>query len=110
AAFDDYKNKHTFQQNLVKELEDTEAKLAEVVKERDALLEQVEELKAMVSELEEMMKSAEVTLIAKEERRADPTGLYANFSRTNLVKTVLDWQGSVVEVSSSQFRNAIAQI
>ncbi|MCI36805.1 hypothetical protein A2U01_0058028, partial [Trifolium medium] len=26
----------------------------------------------------------------------------------DLVKTVLDWQGSVVEVSNSQFRNAIA--
>ncbi|MCI27890.1 hypothetical protein A2U01_0049090, partial [Trifolium medium] len=36
-AFDDYKNKHALQQNLVKELEETEAKLAEVVKERDAL-------------------------------------------------------------------------
>ncbi|MCI93649.1 hypothetical protein A2U01_0114947, partial [Trifolium medium] len=31
AAFDDYKNKHVLQQNLVKELEETEAKLAEVV-------------------------------------------------------------------------------
>ncbi|MCI26066.1 hypothetical protein A2U01_0047258, partial [Trifolium medium] len=26
------------------------------------------------------------------------------------VKTVLDWQGSVVEVSSGQFHNVIAQI
>ncbi|MCI72363.1 hypothetical protein A2U01_0093626, partial [Trifolium medium] len=75
AAFDDYKNKHALQQNLVKELEDTEAKLAEVIKERDALLEQVEGLKARVSELEEMVKSAEVTLIAEEEKRADPAGL-----------------------------------
>ncbi|MCI72171.1 hypothetical protein A2U01_0093434, partial [Trifolium medium] len=30
--------------------------------------------------------------------------------RVDFVKTILDWQGSVVEVSSSQFRNAIAQI
>ncbi|MCI84312.1 hypothetical protein A2U01_0105589, partial [Trifolium medium] len=72
------------------------AKLAEVVKERDALLEQVEELKARVSELEEWMKSVEVTLIAEEERKADPAELDADFSRADLVKTVLDWQGSVV--------------
>ncbi|MCI68388.1 hypothetical protein A2U01_0089649, partial [Trifolium medium] len=26
------------------------------------------------------------------------------------VRTVLDWQGSVVEVSSSQFRNVVAHI
>ncbi|MCI39111.1 hypothetical protein A2U01_0060341, partial [Trifolium medium] len=32
------------------------------------------------------------------------------FSRVDFVKTVLDWQGSVVEVSNSQFRNAVAQI
>ncbi|MCI89604.1 hypothetical protein A2U01_0110893, partial [Trifolium medium] len=56
------------------------------------------------------MKSAEVTPIAEEEREVDPAGLYADFSRADLVKTVLDWQGSVVEVSSSQFRNVIAQI
>ncbi|MCI43275.1 hypothetical protein A2U01_0064512, partial [Trifolium medium] len=61
-------------------------------------------------ELEEKMKSAEVTLIAEEERKANPAGLYADFSRADLVKMVLDWQGSVVEVSSSQFCNAIAQI
>ncbi|MCI76128.1 hypothetical protein A2U01_0097397, partial [Trifolium medium] len=48
VAFDDYKNKHALQQNLVKELEETEAKLTEVVKERDALLEQVKELKEKV--------------------------------------------------------------
>ncbi|MCI79666.1 hypothetical protein A2U01_0100937, partial [Trifolium medium] len=61
-------------------------------------------------ELEEKMKSAEVTLIAEEERKADPAGLYVDFSRADLVKMVLDWQGSIVEVSSSQFCNAIAQI
>ncbi|MCI76811.1 hypothetical protein A2U01_0098081, partial [Trifolium medium] len=36
----------------------TEAKLAEVVKERDALLEQVKGLREKVAELEEEMKSA----------------------------------------------------
>ncbi|MCI51266.1 hypothetical protein A2U01_0072510, partial [Trifolium medium] len=75
VAFDNYKNKHALQQNLVKELEETKAKLAEVVNERDALLEQVNELKEKVAELEEKMKSAEVTLIAEEERKADPAGL-----------------------------------
>ncbi|MCI39644.1 hypothetical protein A2U01_0060876, partial [Trifolium medium] len=90
--------------------EETEAKLAEVVKERDALLEQVKELKEKAAQLEEKMKFDEVILISEEEKEVDPAGLYADFSQTDLVKTVLDWQGSVVEVSSSLFRNAIAQI
>ncbi|MCI69092.1 hypothetical protein A2U01_0090353, partial [Trifolium medium] len=64
VAFDDYKNKHALQLNLVKDLEETEAKLAEVVKERDALVEQVKGLREMVAELEEKMKSAVVTWIA----------------------------------------------
>ncbi|MCI83944.1 hypothetical protein A2U01_0105220, partial [Trifolium medium] len=72
------------------------------------LVEQVKGLQEKVAELEEKMKSAEVTSIAEEERKADPAGLCADFSRVDLVKTVLDWQGSVMEVSSSQFRNAIA--
>ncbi|MCI53829.1 hypothetical protein A2U01_0075076, partial [Trifolium medium] len=75
-----------------------------------ALVEQVKGLKEKIAELKEKMNSAEVTLIAKEERKTDPADLYADFSRADLVMTVLDWQGSVVEVSSSQFRNAIAQI
>ncbi|MCI85178.1 hypothetical protein A2U01_0106457, partial [Trifolium medium] len=72
-------------QNLVKELEETEAKLAEVVKEKDALVKQVKELREKVAELKENMRSAEVTLIVEEERRADPAGLYADFSRADLV-------------------------
>ncbi|MCI43970.1 hypothetical protein A2U01_0065209, partial [Trifolium medium] len=44
AAFDDYKNKHALQLGLIKDLEKTEAKFAEVVKERDALVEQVKGL------------------------------------------------------------------
>ncbi|MCI26453.1 hypothetical protein A2U01_0047648, partial [Trifolium medium] len=110
AAFDDYKNKHALQQDLMKDLEKAEAKLAEVVKEKDVLVGQVKGLNEKVAELEEKMKSAEVTLIAEEERGADPAGLYEDFSQADLVKTVLDWQGSIVEVSSSQFRNAIVQI
>ncbi|MCI97975.1 hypothetical protein A2U01_0119276, partial [Trifolium medium] len=38
AAFDDYKNKYDLQQQLAKDLEVAEAKLAEVTRERDTLL------------------------------------------------------------------------
>ncbi|MCI82624.1 hypothetical protein A2U01_0103898, partial [Trifolium medium] len=45
-------------------LEKAEAKLAEVVKERDALVEQIKGLNEKVVGLEEKMKTAEVTLIS----------------------------------------------
>ncbi|MCI54370.1 hypothetical protein A2U01_0075620, partial [Trifolium medium] len=46
--------------------------------------------------------------ITEEEKELDPDGTYAGFSRVDFVKSVLDWQGSVVEVSSGQFRNVVA--
>ncbi|MCI56417.1 hypothetical protein A2U01_0077668, partial [Trifolium medium] len=41
AVFDDYKNKYALQVDLVKTLEEAEAQLDGVIKERDSLLEQV---------------------------------------------------------------------
>ncbi|MCI49841.1 hypothetical protein A2U01_0071085, partial [Trifolium medium] len=60
--------------------------------------------------MEERLRTAEATAITKEEKELDLDGAYSGFSRVDFVKTVLDWQGSVVEVSSSQFRNDVAQI
>ncbi|MCI48374.1 hypothetical protein A2U01_0069617, partial [Trifolium medium] len=63
-----------------------------------------------ITGLEEKLRTAEATAISEEEREIYPDGTYAGFSRVDFVRTVLDWQGSVVEVSSSQFRNVVAQI
>ncbi|MCI84942.1 hypothetical protein A2U01_0106220, partial [Trifolium medium] len=60
--------------------------------------------------MEERLRTAEATAISEGKKELDPDGTYAGFSRVDFVKYVLDWQGSVVEVSSGQFRNAVAQI
>ncbi|MCI81547.1 hypothetical protein A2U01_0102821, partial [Trifolium medium] len=59
AAFDDYKNKYDLQQQLVKDLEVAEAKLAEVTQERDALLVTIKGLEDRVSALEGKLKETE---------------------------------------------------
>ncbi|MCI61203.1 hypothetical protein A2U01_0082460, partial [Trifolium medium] len=63
-----------------------------------------------IADLEEKLRTAEAAAITEEEKKMDPDGAYAGFSRVDFVRTVLDWQGSVVEVSSSQFCNVVAQI
>ncbi|MCI17353.1 hypothetical protein A2U01_0038500, partial [Trifolium medium] len=63
-----------------------------------------------IAGLEEKLKTVEATAITEEEKAMDPDGAYAGFSRVDFVRTVLDWKGSVVEVSSGQFRNVVAQI
>ncbi|MCH88847.1 hypothetical protein A2U01_0009740, partial [Trifolium medium] len=81
-----------------------------VIKERDLLLEQVKARNEQITGLEEKLRTVEAIAITEEERKMDPDGAYARFSRVDFVRTVLDWQGSIVEVSSSQFRNVVAQI
>ncbi|MCI48280.1 hypothetical protein A2U01_0069523, partial [Trifolium medium] len=85
AAFDDYKNKNALNKKLVTNIEDLEVKLADVTKERDALLGKVEEKEGKIKELEEKLKaaesSAEVTMISEEEKAADPAGDYTMMSR-----------------------------
>ncbi|MCI57642.1 hypothetical protein A2U01_0078893, partial [Trifolium medium] len=56
AAFDDYKNKYDLQQKLVGDLEVTEAKLADVIQERDTLLATVQGLEDRVRSLEDILK------------------------------------------------------
>ncbi|MCI15005.1 hypothetical protein A2U01_0036140, partial [Trifolium medium] len=108
--FDDYKNKYALQKKLITDLETTETKLADVVKDRDALLVRVKELEEKISGMEEKLKSAEVTLIGEEEKKADPTGVYTECSRTELITKVFEVEGSVLEAASSQFHNAVAQL
>ncbi|MCI50785.1 hypothetical protein A2U01_0072029, partial [Trifolium medium] len=56
VSFDDYKNKYALQKELVTTLETTEAKLADVVKERDWLLQRVKELEDKILSLEGKLK------------------------------------------------------
>ncbi|MCI49486.1 hypothetical protein A2U01_0070730, partial [Trifolium medium] len=78
AAFDDYKNKYDLQQKLVGDLEVAEAKLAEVIQERDNLLATVQGLEDKVCGLEDKLKESEgrgaEEVITEEERAVDRAG------------------------------------
>ncbi|MCH80195.1 hypothetical protein A2U01_0000959 [Trifolium medium] len=64
VSFNDYKEKYSLQETLITDLQNVEGKLAEVVKERDALALEVKELKEKIVGLEERLKSPiEVTVI-----------------------------------------------
>ncbi|MCI56677.1 hypothetical protein A2U01_0077928, partial [Trifolium medium] len=56
VSFDDYKNKYALQKELVMTLETTKVNLADVVKEREALLERVKALEDKILLLEEKLK------------------------------------------------------
>ncbi|MCI67159.1 hypothetical protein A2U01_0088417, partial [Trifolium medium] len=77
AAFDDYKNKYALQVDLVKTLEEVEARLEGVIKERDLLLEQVKARDEQIAGLEKKLRTVEATAITEEEKKIDPDGAYA---------------------------------
>ncbi|MCI84623.1 hypothetical protein A2U01_0105901, partial [Trifolium medium] len=72
----------------VKTLEEVEARLDVVTKERDSLLEQVKVRNEQIAVLEEKLRTAEATAITEEEQKMDPDGAYAGFSRVDFVRTV----------------------
>ncbi|MCI78190.1 hypothetical protein A2U01_0099460, partial [Trifolium medium] len=75
--------------DLVKTLEEVEARLDGVTKERDSLLEQVKVRNEQIAGLEEKLRTAGATAITEEEKEMDPDGAYAGFSRVDFVRTVL---------------------
>ncbi|MCI30511.1 hypothetical protein A2U01_0051720, partial [Trifolium medium] len=86
VSFDDYRNKYALQKNLITTLETTEANLAD-----------------------EKLKSAEVSLIGEEEKVADLAGIYVESSRAELITKIFEVESTMIEASSSQFRNAIVE-
>ncbi|MCI60537.1 hypothetical protein A2U01_0081793, partial [Trifolium medium] len=72
AAFDDYKNKYALQVDLVKTLEEVEARLDVVTKDRDLLLEQVKRRDEQIASMEEKLRTAEAIAITEEEKELDP--------------------------------------
>ncbi|MCI67890.1 hypothetical protein A2U01_0089149, partial [Trifolium medium] len=82
------KNKYALQVDLVKTLEEVEARLDGVIKERDSLLGQVKARNEQIVGLEEKLSATEAAAITEEEKKMDPDGAYAGFSRVDFVKTI----------------------
>ncbi|MCI58614.1 hypothetical protein A2U01_0079869, partial [Trifolium medium] len=89
------------QKKLVIDLKATEAKLAEVIQERDTLLAMVKDLEDMVRGLKDKLKETEgksaEDVIIEEEKTVDRAGIYAGLSRAILVAKIFELNDSMLE-------------
>ncbi|GAU51227.1 hypothetical protein TSUD_136240 [Trifolium subterraneum] len=90
---------------------DAEDKVTRLEKELHDAKEEEGRLKGKVEELEEKLSSLTLTPAAdEEERRVDPAGTYTSFSRAGLIAKIYEVGDLQLEVASSSFRNALAQL
>ncbi|GAU45601.1 hypothetical protein TSUD_285700 [Trifolium subterraneum] len=91
-----------------KALEDSEAELAKVKKELEDARGQEEKLRGKIAELEEQMSG--LSLAEEEEKKLDPAGTYAKSSRAELIAKIYQIGDMQLDVASSSFQNALAQL
>ncbi|GAU50710.1 hypothetical protein TSUD_301150, partial [Trifolium subterraneum] len=90
---------------------DAEEKVTKLEKELHDAKEEEGRLKEKVGELEEKLSSLTLPpTIDEEERKVDPTGTYASLSRADLIAKIYEVGDLQLEVASSSFRNALAQL
>jgi hypothetical protein len=70
-------------------------------KEKESLVVRVAELEGQLQKL---------TIPDEEEKKEDPNGEFANTSWGSLIRELIDAQNSAVEMATSSFQNADAQI
>ncbi|GAU10355.1 hypothetical protein TSUD_418990 [Trifolium subterraneum] len=94
-----------------KALKESQAKVAQLEKDLLDAKEEEKALKGRVGELEEKLSSMTLTPTAdEEEKKVDPAGTYANFTRAGLISKIYEVGDLQLEVDSSSFRNALSQL
>ncbi|GAU20983.1 hypothetical protein TSUD_201320 [Trifolium subterraneum] len=94
-----------------KALEDSEAEAAKARKELEDAKGEEEKMKGKIAELEEKLASMTLAPSAdEEEKKVDPAGTYTNFSRAGLISKIYEVGDLQLEVASSSFKNALAQL
>jgi hypothetical protein len=96
-----YKDKYQLQVELPQTLASKEAEVEDLSKEKEGLIARVAELEGQLQKL---------SIPDEEEKNEDPSGEFVNTSRGSLIKQLLDAQNSAVEMATSSFQNAIAQL
>jgi hypothetical protein len=99
--FEAYKDKYTLQLSLTTTLEEKE-------EEARKLSEDKKRLGAKVAALEEQLRK--LSLGNAEEREVDPLGEFTELSRADLIRRIMDGESSMLEVATSSFNNAVAQL
>ncbi|GAU44750.1 hypothetical protein TSUD_246430 [Trifolium subterraneum] len=94
-----------------KAFEDSQAQVTKLEKELKDAKEEEEKLKEKVVGLEEKLSSLTLAPIAdKEEKKLDPTGIYAKFSWADLIAKIYQVGDLQLEVASFSFQNALAKL
>jgi chromosome segregation ATPase len=101
ASYDAYKDKYQLQLELTQTLQTKEAEVDSLTKEKEVLV-------ARVAELERKLQK--LSIPDEEEKKEDPHGEFTNTSRGSLIHQLIDAQDSAVDMASSSFRNAVAQL
>ncbi|GAU45896.1 hypothetical protein TSUD_24980 [Trifolium subterraneum] len=96
-----------------KALKESQGKVAQLEKDLQDAKDEEGKLKERLDELEEKLSSMTLTPTSdEEEKKVDPAGTYASFSRAGLISKIYE-VGDLqleLEVGSSSFRNALAQL
>ncbi|GAU49193.1 hypothetical protein TSUD_371850 [Trifolium subterraneum] len=88
-----------------------EEKVTKLEKELKEAKKEEKKLKEKAVDLEEKLASLSlIPVVEKEEKKLDPEGTYANSSRADLIAKIYQIGDLQLEVASSSFRNALAQL
>jgi hypothetical protein len=82
--------------------------LANKEAEVEQLLKEKEEWGAKMADLEGQLQK--LVIPDEEEKEADPTGEFPNTSRGSFIRQLVDARSSAVEMATSSFQNAVAQL
>ncbi|GAU41590.1 hypothetical protein TSUD_271990 [Trifolium subterraneum] len=94
-----------------KTLEDSQAEATRLEKELKDAKKEEEKLKRKVTDLEEKLSSLTLDPVAdEEEKNLEPAGTYAKCSRADLIAKIYQVGDLQLEVASSSFQNALAQL
>jgi hypothetical protein len=101
ATYEAYKDKYQLQVEFTQTLASKEAEVETPSKEKESLTARVAELEGQLQKL---------SIPDEDEKREDPSGEFVNTSRGSLIKQLVEAQSSAVEMATSSFQNAIAQL
>jgi hypothetical protein len=101
ASYDAYKDKYQLQLELTQTLQAKETEVESLSKEKEDLVARVAELEGKLQQL---------SIPDEEEKKEDPFGEFTSTSRGSLIHQLIDAQNSAVDMASSSFQNAVAQI
>jgi chromosome segregation ATPase len=99
--YDAYKDKYQLQIEITQTLQTKEEEAERLAKENESLAARVVDLEGQLEKL---------TILDEEEKNEDPHGEYTNTSRGSLIKQLMEAQNSAVDMATSSFQNAVAQI